>query len=90
MSRRPSGQGPACIGERGPGPWPGQGALVELGDQLAGGDVGAAPRTSWLRPPCFGSCLGACSWEVAPMGPLSPEGYSRPPNPLWEPVAFQK
>lgn len=92
MSRRPARQGPVFVKVNGgPGPWPGQGTLVELGDQLAGGEVGAAPWTSWQRPPCFGSCLGllsenlerkflgAYSWEVAPVGPLSPGGSGRHP-----------
>lgn len=49
----------------------------------------AAPWASCHRPPCFGSrlglmslsenlqrkFLGACSWEVALIGPLSPGGY---------------
>lgn len=67
-----------------------KGSLVELGDKPSGGhvcctlDLLSEASLLWVMPGLLSlpeklqrKFLGACSWEVAPMGPLCPRGSGR-------------
>lgn len=100
MSESPAGQGPMSVTVNGDpshttcsggpvGSW-GTSWLEET--RVLCPDLLAEASLLWILPGLVAGhlqreSLGACSWEVAPRGPLSPEGYSRLPKPLLEPLA---